>query len=56
MMPYATDNMICQDPVSGGIEISEGKYLELLRGMMAGQVVAIEGGEAVLKPKENDHA
>lgn len=55
-MPYAKDDMISQAPISGGIFISPEKYTELLEGMLAGQVVAIEGGEAVLKPKEDDHA
>lgn len=47
-MPYAANGVISQDEIEGGVDISDAEYMELLDGMMTGQVVTIEGGEVVL--------
>lgn len=49
-MPYAANNQISQDPIEGGIEISDEQYAEALDGMMEGKVVSIDGGFSVAEP------
>lgn len=49
-MPYAVNNKISQDPIEGGIEITEAQYLEARKGMMQGKVVSIDGGFSVADP------
>lgn len=51
-MPYAADNQISRDPIDGGIEITDGQYAAALQAMLAGQIVAIEDGQMVLKDPE----
>ncbi|MGX9379052.1 tail fiber assembly protein [Pseudomonas sp. JQ36] len=43
-MPYAIDGQISQDPLVGGIEISDAQYAAAIEGMVAGLVVTISGG------------
>lgn len=43
-MPYAAYNHISQDPIPGGIEITEAQYLEALAGMQQGWEVTITDG------------
>ena len=43
-MPYAIDGQISQDPLAGGIEISDAQYAAAIEGMVAGLVVTISGG------------
>lgn len=47
MKYYATDGVISQQPIEGGIEISREQYLEALAGIAQGHIVTIEGGFAV---------
>lgn len=49
-MPFAAYNQISQDPLEGGIEITEEQYREALEGMLAGLVVTIDGGFQVAPP------
>jgi hypothetical protein len=46
-MPYAIDGQISQDPLAGGIEISDAQYAAAIEGMVAGLVVTISGGFSV---------
>lgn len=46
-MPYAHNNRISQDPIDGGIEITQAQYASALEGMAKGLVVTIEGGFSV---------
>ncbi len=43
-MPYAADGIISQDPMPGGIEITDKQYADALAGMLAGLVVTIGDG------------
>jgi len=47
MKYYATDGVISQQPIEGGIEISREQYLEALAGMAQGHVITIDDGFAV---------
>ncbi|AVO56157.1 hypothetical protein [Ectopseudomonas mendocina] len=49
-MPYAADGWIGQDPIPGGIEISEQQYQEGLAGMRDGLHVQIINGEFFVGP------
>lgn len=49
-MPYAIDGRICQDPIDGGLEISDEQYAEALAGIVLGKVVSTEGGFSVAYP------
>lgn len=49
-MPFARNGQISQSPIEGGIEITEQQYAEGLAGMMAGKIVTIDGGFAVIDP------
>lgn len=49
-MPYAAENQISQSPIVGGIEITEQQYADALEGMLAGKVITIDGGFAVIDP------
>lgn len=49
-MPYAHNGTISQDPIDGGIEITQEQYQEALRGMSQGLVVTIDGGFNVGPP------
>lgn len=51
-MPYAAENQISQDPIEGGIEITDEQYQAALDGMLAGKLVSIDGGFAVVDPPE----
>lgn len=44
-MPYAADGQISQDPIVGGIEITQEQYQYALEGMLSGLVVKIINGE-----------
>ena len=49
-MPYAHNGTISQDPIDGGIEITQAQYQAALAGMMIGKVVTIEEGFSVVDP------
>ncbi|WP_417844850.1 hypothetical protein [Thalassospira sp.] len=44
-MPWASDDAISQNRIDGGIEITEAEYAAFRRAMIAGETVAIRGGE-----------
>lgn len=46
-MPYAINSQISQDPLPGGIEITEQQYETALAGMLEGKVVSVDGGFSV---------
>lgn len=41
---FAADGQIARAPIAGGIEITEAEYTAALAGMLAGQIVTVEGG------------
>ncbi|WP_454833148.1 tail fiber assembly protein [Pseudomonas veronii] len=47
-MPYAANGIVQQDPIDGGVEITEDQYLEAVEGMVAGLMVTIDGGFKVI--------
>lgn len=49
-MPYARNNQISTELIENGIEITGQQYHEALAGMLAGKVVSIDGGFAVIDP------
>lgn len=51
-MPYAHNGQISQDPIEGGIEITEAQYQEALQGMLKGLDVTIDGGFKVAPKSE----
>lgn len=51
-MPYAANGQISQSPIVGGIEITEAQYGEGLAGVLAGKMVRIDGGFAVVPPTD----
>ena len=51
-MPYAHENQISQQPIEGGIEITQGQYDEALVSMQAGKVVTIQNGFALIDPPD----
>ena len=40
-MPYASDGQISQDPIEGGIEITEQQYAEAIEGMCEGKFLVV---------------
>lgn len=52
MKYYAAEGQISQSPIEGGIEITQAQYAEALDGMIAGQIVTIYGGFAVIDKPE----
>lgn len=53
-MPYAHEGRISRDPIEGGIGITEQQYQAALAGMLAGKIVTIDGGFAVVDPPSPD--
>lgn len=51
-MPYAKNGQISTEPIEGGIEITAEQYDEALAGMLAGRVVSVDEGFAVIDPPE----
>lgn len=51
-MPYAHNGQISQDPIEGGIEITQEQYRQAIAGMLEGLEVTIEGGFNVAPPPE----
>lgn len=49
-MPFAINGQISTDPIEGGIEITDAQYQAALAGMMAGRLVTIDDGFAVIDP------
>ena len=47
-MPYATDDQISQKPITGGVEISDAKYRELLSAQVNGQQFVIRDSTPVV--------
>lgn len=50
MAHYAAEGVISQALIEGGIEISAEQYAAGLAGMLAGKLVTIDGGFAVIDP------
>lgn len=44
-MPYAAEGLIGQDVIDGGVQITDERYLQLLDGMLGGQLVTIRNGQ-----------
>lgn len=53
-MPYAHNNQISQEPIPGGIEITEAQYKDAIEGMTQGKVVSIDGGFSVSLPVKEE--
>lgn len=49
-MPYAANNTISTDPISGGIEITDAQYAQALTEILAGKLVSIDSGFALVDP------
>jgi len=47
-MPYAADNTISQKPITGGVEISDAKYQELMQAQINGNRYIIRDGQPVI--------
>jgi hypothetical protein len=47
-MAWATDGLISQSHIDGGIEITQSQYLDALAGMLNGKIVAVVDGELLL--------
>ena len=48
-MPYAGNGLISQDPIDGGVEITQTQYVQALDAMLAGKIIAIEGDSIVIE-------
>lgn len=46
-MPYAINGKISQEPIEGGIKISDSQYAAALEGMLSGLVVSIDNGFSI---------
>jgi len=53
-MPFATNGRISQDPIEGGVEISNEQYALALDGMLVGQVVMVDDGFKVVDPPASE--
>lgn len=51
-MPYAANGQISTDVFDGAVEITQEQYREALEGMIAGRLVTVDGGFAVIDPPE----
>lgn len=49
-MPFAHNGLISQSPIEGSIEITAAQYADALSGMLAGRIVTIDEGFAVVDP------
>jgi hypothetical protein len=47
-MPYAAKNALSQDPIAGGIEISQAQYKEALTAKLNGQSITIASGSLLI--------
>lgn len=47
-MPYAAHDKISQDPIAGGIEISEAEYNSALEGMLSGKRITVADGALLI--------
>jgi hypothetical protein len=47
-MPYAAENALSQDPIAGGIEISQAQYKEALTAKLNGQSITIASGSLLI--------
>jgi hypothetical protein len=47
-MPYAAENALSQDPIAGGIEISQVQYKEALKAKLNGQSITIASGSLLI--------
>jgi hypothetical protein len=47
-MPYAAENTLSQDPIAGGIEISQAQYKEALTAKLNGQSITIASGSLLI--------
>lgn len=50
-MPYANNGIISQDPIEGGITITEAQYKEALNGMLNGLEVTVADGVMIVAAK-----
>lgn len=51
-MTYAANGKISTEPFGGAVAVTELEYSAALAGMLAGKVVTVDGGFAVLDPPE----
>ena len=49
-MPFAANGQISKAPIPGGIEITQQQYSAALAGMLAGKVINIVAGFAIIDP------
>jgi hypothetical protein len=47
-MPYAAKHTVSQNPLEGGIKISEAQYKKALAAQISGQSITIEGGSLLI--------
>jgi hypothetical protein len=47
-MPYAAEHTVSQDPIEGGIKISDALYKKALAALIGGQSIAIQSGSLVV--------
>jgi hypothetical protein len=47
-MPYAAENTLSQNPIAGGIEISQAQYKEALTAKLNGQSITVDGGSLLI--------
>ncbi|MFU0503999.1 hypothetical protein [Pseudaminobacter sp. NGMCC 1.201702] len=52
MSYFAAEGRVSQAAIEGGIEISEEQYQAALAGMLAGKLVSVDGGFAVIDPPQ----
>jgi hypothetical protein len=53
-MPYAANGKVSTNPFEGAVEITQEQYAAALQGMIAGKVVQVEGGFAVVDRPDSD--
>lgn len=50
-MPYAANGRISQEPIEGGVEITDLQYQEGLEGMLSGKLISVSEGFQVVDPE-----
>lgn len=52
-MPYAHNGQISQEPIAGGIKITQEQYRQALAGMLGGMEVTIDGGFRIMSKPDS---
>ena len=47
-MPFAAENTVSQDPIEGGIKISDAQYKKALAAQIGGQSITIQSGSLII--------